>query len=149
MTTPAKKAFKKVREKSVNWWKKKAWKVFSEYIRKRDADDDGFARCITCGAVKHWKNGDAGHFLEGRNNSILFDERGVHFQCKGCNGNLRDGNISRNKEKTNLAYEKFMLQKYGPKVVQELREKRTQTRQFSVPELKELIRIYEEKIKDL
>ncbi len=41
------------------------------------------------------------------------------------------------KEKTNLAYEKFMLQKYGPKVVQELREKRTQTRQFSVPELED------------
>jgi len=48
-----------------NWdkkrWKKEVWKVFSEYIRRRDADQDGYA------------------------NSILFAEEGVKPQCSGCN----------------------------------------------------------------
>ena len=31
-------------------------KIFSEYIRLNDADDNGFCQCITCGSIKHWKN---------------------------------------------------------------------------------------------
>jgi hypothetical protein len=72
-----------------NWdkkrWKKEVWKVFSEYIRRRDADQDGYARCYTCGTRKHWKELQAGHLLDGRTNSILFAEEGVKPQCSGCN----------------------------------------------------------------
>ena len=32
----AKQAFKKVKEKSISWWKKAVWKVFSRWIRNRD-----------------------------------------------------------------------------------------------------------------
>ena len=35
--------------------KKKLDKVFSEYIRRRNADHLGFITCFTCGVKRHWK----------------------------------------------------------------------------------------------
>ena len=99
--------------------------------------------------MKHWKQGDAGHLEEGRNNSILFDERGCHFQCKGCNGNLRIGNISRNKEEIKKGYERFMLERYGQKVIDEIRANKKKTRQFTIQELESLIKDLKEKISKL
>lgn len=68
-------------------WKKKAWQAFSAYIRRREADDNGMVRCCTCGTVKNWREVDAGHFVPGRNNSVLYDTRIVWAQCKSCNRN--------------------------------------------------------------
>ena len=34
----------------------KADKVFSEYIRTRNADERGYVPCFTCGKVDHWKS---------------------------------------------------------------------------------------------
>lgn len=69
--------------------KKKAWKVFSEYIRLRHgsmfSSGDVFCICYTCGAQKHWKEMQAGHGIGGRNNAVLFLEEVVKPQCVGCN----------------------------------------------------------------
>ena len=65
--------------------KKKAWTQFSRFIRLRDSDEYGRAKCITCPAVKHWSEMDAGHFITRAKESTLFDERNVSCQCKGCN----------------------------------------------------------------
>ncbi len=62
-----------------------AWKWFSEWIRLRDAGQDGRAQCITCQRSDHWRTMDAGHFLTRAKESTLFDERNVSCQCKGCN----------------------------------------------------------------
>jgi hypothetical protein len=40
---------------------------------------------VTCGAVKPWKEMQAGHFVHGRNNSVLFHEELVWPQCYACN----------------------------------------------------------------
>lgn len=64
----------------------KLWKVFSEYIRRKDADIDGNVTCITCYTKKHWKQMDAGHFVSRNAKAIKYDERNVHAQCKSCNG---------------------------------------------------------------
>ena len=39
---------------------KKLDKIFSEYIRKRDADENGYVKCCTCPTVEHWKEMDCG-----------------------------------------------------------------------------------------
>jgi len=65
--------------------KKKAWTQFSRFIRLRDSDEYGRAKCITCPAVKHYLEMDAGHFITRAKESTLFDERNVSCQCKGCN----------------------------------------------------------------
>lgn len=58
---------------------------FSRYIRVRDADKNGFCRCITCNTIKHYKEIDAGHFLSRQYMPTRFDERNVHAQCPKCN----------------------------------------------------------------
>ena len=70
--------------------KKKAWKLCSEYIRRKYADSSGMARCISCGKLAHWKELQAGHLIAGRTNAILFEERGIRPQCGACN--YQEGN---------------------------------------------------------
>lgn len=65
--------------------KKKAWKAFSEYIRRKDADAGGTERCYTCGKLAHWKELHAGHAIPGRHNAVLFDQDIVRPQCPVCN----------------------------------------------------------------
>ena len=42
-------------------------------------------RCITCNRLYPFKQLQAGHFVPGRGNAVLWDDRGVHAQCYGCN----------------------------------------------------------------
>lgn len=77
------KQFKKL--PTVKALKDKAWKLCSEFIRRKDASPQGLVKCYTCNAVKHWKEMQAGHFVAGRGNAILFDERGLRPQCLPCN----------------------------------------------------------------
>lgn len=65
--------------------KKKADKYFSLYIRSRDSNANGLSQCITCGTFKSWKDMDCGHFISRRFESVRYDERNAHSQCKKCN----------------------------------------------------------------
>jgi hypothetical protein len=64
--------------------------MFSKYIRLRDClKTTGFpdqGRCVTCDKYFPYSELQAGHAIAGRNNSILFDEKLVNAQCRGCNG---------------------------------------------------------------
>ena len=42
-------------------------------------------RCITCGRQYPIAKLQAGHFLPGRNDTVLFDEEAVYAQCYRCN----------------------------------------------------------------
>lgn len=87
--------------------KKKACAEFSRYIRLKYADNNGNNHCVTCGVVKHYKEMQAGHFVDGRNSTVLFDEMLVHPQCFHCNSKHM-GCLSGNK----LKYTAFMMDKY-------------------------------------
>jgi hypothetical protein len=65
---------RKTKKKSVSALKKAAWKVFSEYVRRKYADSDGYAHCFTSGVRAHWKELQCGHAIGGRHNAVLFDE---------------------------------------------------------------------------
>ena len=56
----------------------------------------------------------AGHFIDGHMNAIMFDLRGIHPQCFACNC-MKHGN--------KVEYYKFMLEEYGQEVIDELRAK--------------------------
>jgi len=60
-------------------------RVFSEFIRLRDADNQGYCKCISCGEVGFWKEMDAGHFVSRDRKSTRYDPRNVHAQCLRCN----------------------------------------------------------------
>lgn len=92
--------------------KKKAWSVFSEWIRKRGADENGFTRCITCGKWAHWKDLQASHFIPSRRASILFIEENCHAACYVCNI-IRHGALE--------DYYPFMLSTYGQDKIDEIK----------------------------
>ena len=133
-----------MKSKTAGKLKKEAWKHFSIYIRTRDAlkttNTLTHAICITCDTNYPIKNLHAGHFIPGRHNSILFDERGVHAQCGICNL-WRKGNT--------VKYFRKMQQMYGDKVIEELEQLDTQTRQYKRPELLDMIYSYKIKLAKL
>lgn len=124
-------------------YKKDAWTWFSKYIRLRDClittGTKEYGLCFTCGRRKHFKELQAGHFLDGRWNSILFEEDGVHAQCRQCNL-FKSGN----KE----MYEPKMLKLYGAERVEELRALKNQTIRFTKEELIKLKEFYKSEYED-
>jgi len=99
-----------------------AMKWMAKYVKLRDARDQGYVygryvKCCTCGCVLTMgtKNCQAGHFIGrglGGGSGVYFDERNVHAQCYQCN-RFRQG--------APHEYELFLIEKYGQKVVDELR----------------------------
>lgn len=68
-------------------------------------------KCVTCGRIYRFESLHAGHFIPGRANSILFNDRCVHAQCFRCNVVL-GGNWP--------LYYRFMQQIYGQETIEEL-----------------------------
>lgn len=77
--------------KSKSTLHKKAWRVFSKWIRNRDG------RCVTCGGSPD----HAGHFWHG---VLDFDEVNVNAQCIHCN-HFMSGNLA--------PYSTYLIQKHG------------------------------------
>jgi hypothetical protein len=83
------------RTKPKNQWTKAewiewaAWPIFSKFIRLRDclATTGTLTHgvCITCGRRYPFSKLQAGHFLPGRMDTVLFDEESVNAQCYRCN----------------------------------------------------------------
>lgn len=128
---------RKPRRVGLSTLKKKAWELLSKAIRLESRERDGLVSCVTCGRRKRWKEMQAGHFISGRVNSILFDERGIHPQCSGCNC-IHHGRV--------LEYRDYMLQRYGEAVIDELRANKNIPRTFSADELTEMIAGYQERV---
>ena len=126
---------KKVKINSVSYKKAKAkaWTEFSLWVRLSAANSRGYAACVTCGAIKHYKRLQAGHFVPGRGNAILFDERGVHPQCFGCNI-FKHGNPR--------MYNRWMKKHYGQAVIDELDDLSLTSRKYTIPDLVKLSTYY-------
>jgi hypothetical protein len=125
------------KKRSTQAMKKKAWAAFSRYIRLKECLETTCTTrhgcCTTCGDVIPYNELQAGHFVNGRSNGVLFDERGVHIQCRTCNL-FKQGN----KEE----YEKVMMKRYGLEVIKDLEEK---ARTPIKIDYTEIARIYKEK----
>jgi hypothetical protein len=129
---------------SVASLKRKAWILFSQYIRLRDClKTTGtltHGKCITCGKLIPYDSGDAGHFVSRRYNSTLFDEKNCHLQCRYCNRYL-NGNL--------LEYRRKIINLYGEGFDIQLEDKATEIKKYTPSELVKLIEELKNKIKDL
>ena len=65
--------------------KKRVWKLMSEWVRRRAADEHGIAECYTCGDTYDWRDLHAGHLVGGRTGSVLLEADGIRPQCVRCN----------------------------------------------------------------
>lgn len=90
-----------------------AWKLFSDYIRWRDTNWEGYCECITCHrGMRHPDTCcDAGHFISKKHECVRFDERNVHVQCTDCNRHY-DGEP--------VKYAKEIARRYGEETLEDL-----------------------------
>lgn len=84
----------KAKTKTKTQLKEKADKLFSIYIRKLWANDEGKAQCYTCLKIDHWKKLQNGHYHSRRHSSTRYDEDNCRVQCLTDDSNilLLDGN---------------------------------------------------------
>lgn len=133
-----------MKKKTVSSVKKKAWPLFSKYIRMRDCLETtgliDYGKCITCQKTIPRTLLQAGHFIAGRHNANLFSERGTHAQCYNCNINLH-GNT--------LEYRRKIIELYGDGADEELEAENKKDKKFTINELEELIESLKVKIKEL
>ncbi|WP_455647942.1 recombination protein NinG [Lonepinella koalarum] len=129
---------KQVREnlKSRADWLKDLQKVFNQFIRLRDKD----LPCISCGRF-HQGQWHAGHYRTTKAcPELRFNEDNCHKQCQPCNTYL-SGNITE--------YRINLVQKIGLERVEWLERKDHKPLKLTIPEIKELIRVYKAKCKEL
>ena len=115
-------------------------KVFSLFIRMRASDENGFATCFTCGQVKKWKEGDAGHFISRGAYSTRWNETNVQFQDKKCN-------IFQSGQQ--YLFSVALNRLYGEGTADALFAMSRQTRKYGVGEIKAMIEIYKDKVERL
>jgi len=60
--------------------------ILQRIVRLKAADDNGYARCVTCGKVDHYTNMDGGHWIPRSYTAHKLTEENLACQCKGCNG---------------------------------------------------------------
>lgn len=126
--------------------KEKLWKIFSEYIRLRDAEWNGYAKCISCGKVAFWKDLDAGHFIaKNSGDYFYFLEENVNSQCPYCNRFLH-GNL--------LPYRRNLIEKIGIEEVDKLEYQsqlgvRLELNKQCQLDYEDLIRVYKDKLSEL
>lgn len=134
-------ASKRMRErkealKSRSDWLKEAQKAFNEFIRLRDKD----LPCISCGRY-HEGQYHAGHYRSvGACPELRFNEDNVNKQCSVCN-NHKSGNIG--------DYRLGLIEKIGLERVEFLERKDHPPLKLSVEEIKELIKVYRAKVREL
>lgn len=124
--------------------KAKAWQEFSKFIRTRDSiattGDTDSGVCCTCGKLIPFKQSQAGHFIAGRTNALLFDEDIVHLQCYACN-------VCNHGEQ--LEYYYYMKRHYTEDQILEMRKLRYQTVKYTTDELLQIADKYKEKTNEL
>lgn len=128
--------------------KDKAWAEFSRFIRIRDClrftGDPTLGKCVTCDREYPFKQLQAGHFIQGRGNAVLFDERLVYSQCVGCNGNPPIG-----KGGNYVEYFVFMEKEWGREMIDEFRALKHKTVIYKIPDYERMAEEFKEKTNTL
>ena len=118
-------------------WLKDTQKVVNKYIRERDKNE---LTCISCSKVINGVR-HASHFMSsGGHSNIRFNTDNIWVSCYKCNVML-SGN--------QLPYRVRLIEKIGIKRVEHLESIANETRRYSVDELKEIMKVFKEKIKML
>lgn len=120
--------------------KKLAWAIFSVFTRMRDSilTTGGLKECIciTCSSKRPTFGVaciQAGHFIPGRGNEVLFDEKQVNGQCKICNYDKK-GNWAE--------YYKVMIARHGKEIVEQMIFEARGIRKYTADDYRRIIKAY-------
>jgi len=112
-----------------------AQQVFNRYIRERDKHK----LCVSCEKPLGAKF-DAGHYYSTKHKSVTFNEDNVHGQCVTCNQH-KHGNL--------LNYQIGIQKRIGAEKLLELYVKAHETKKYTIPEIKEIIATYKQKVNEI
>lgn len=115
-------------------------RVFSEYIRLRDSDANGYIRCYCCGKLLFWKDSQNMHFIPRQHLGTRFNEINCHAGCIKCNY-YNNGNIEE--------YAIHLKKEYGNDIIEVLTLKKRIGRKYSEFEYKELAKHYRKEVNKL
>ena len=142
----AKKKSKTDRQKAVE----KADKYASIYIRLRDADQFGYVTCCTCGDRGYWEKDrmQCGHFMAKGNGAsmVRWIPHNMHNQCSSCNttGSVHTPMYSKKGEISLVEYTRFMQERYGNEIIDDLTARKFQTIHYSLEDIQEIGTLYKE-----
>jgi hypothetical protein len=125
---------------SMSTVKDKFDKVFSQFIRLRDSDENGFGECCTCSKRIHWKESHCGHFISRRHLGTRWDERNTSLQCPYCNVYCQG---------QQYFFSVSIEKRWGRGTVNELINLSKQTVKLTKAEYEEMIDLYKKKVKQL
>ena len=124
------------KKKTVSQLRKQLDKYFSLYVRLSNADQYGMCTCFTCGAKKHWKEIQAGHFMSRKHTATTWNLDNVKPQCVKCNMYSQG--------------EQFKFaQNLGMKKANQMQKLSQTTAKFTYSEIVWYIENYKEKVKEL
>jgi len=129
---------KEYSQSTKQYWKARARLWLHKWIREvRDKDN----QCISCGKVfSLGEKSDAGHFhSDGGHAALRYDERNIHRQCVRCNQHL-SGNIKE--------YVKHLPERIGQEAFDWLDAHQNDIKSWSIEELKEIAKKYEQLCKN-
>lgn len=95
---------------------------------------------MTCKRPYPFKQLQAGHFIAGRTNAILFDPEAVYSQCYGCNVGRSGAHVE---------YFVFMEEEHGREKIEELRQKKSLTVKYSRFDYERIEQEYKDKCAEL
>lgn len=73
------------RKKTYAQLKRELDRVFSLWVRWKDADQKGVGTCFTCGIRKSWRLLQCGHFIPRNCLALRWSEYNCRPQCVSCN----------------------------------------------------------------
>lgn len=107
--------------------------AFSLFVRRRDADENGMGRCVTC---FRWAKLEAGHFIPRQYVSTRWLEINCAGQCSFCNRWMHGAQAE---------FYVALVKQHGQSVVNELMQAKHRTVKFSRDELNEMLTKFKEK----
>lgn len=109
--------------------------VFSQFIRLRDSDENGYITCY-CGAVVYWTEADNSHYMPRLHMNTRFSDENCNSSCRNCNRHL-DGNL--------IVYGKWLESKRSG-AVEALENQALVQYNYGVSEVKGLIYYYSKEV---
>jgi|TARA_R110000744_G_scaffold97622_2_gene188629 hypothetical protein len=117
-------------------WKKKLQTIFNTFIRLRDINKG----CVSCQTPLTNRKFDAGHYYPTTYEAIRFSELNVHGQCVTCN-QYKHANLHE--------YKKNITNRISLEDLQWLEDNRHSKLKMTIPEIKDQISIYKDKVKEI
>lgn len=117
--------------------------MFSQWVRLKASDENGYCVCYGCSAVHYWTDMQAVHYISRSHMNTRFSDINVFCGCVSCNKN-EGGKLS-----SYSTHFGNLIERDRPGGVGFLEEQGAMRYDYSISELKGLISHYSKKVKEL